>query len=106
MTTDTTTSADETTLFLGEAWFDPIEAGIREQIRGFIEGLIEEELAVALGRRRYERGRDETPICFGDIADGGGYTGTVIASAGSPARSGRSGSPCRGRGSVVCTAGA
>ena len=38
MTTDTTTSADETTLFLGEAWFDPIEAGIREQIRGFIEG--------------------------------------------------------------------
>jgi hypothetical protein len=70
MTTDTTTSADETTLFLGEAWFDPIEAGIREQIRGFIEGLIEEELAVALGRRRYERRRDA--ICFGDIADGGG----------------------------------
>src|SRR5512132_3426482 len=48
MTTDTTTSAGETTLFLGEAWFDPIEAGIREQIRGFIEG------AALLGGRRYE----------------------------------------------------
>ena len=40
----------------GEAWFNPIEAGIREQIRGFIEGIIEEELTAALGRRRYERG--------------------------------------------------
>jgi putative transposase len=73
MTTDTTTSADETTLFLGEAWFDPIEAGIREQIRGFIEGLIEEELAVALGRRRYERGRDETPSASATSPTAAGY---------------------------------
>src|SRR5512147_1845096 len=50
MTTDSTTPVDETTLFLGEAWSDPIEAGIRDRIRGFIEQLIEEELAVALGR--------------------------------------------------------
>src|SRR5512143_2791147 len=50
----------DATLFLGEAWFDPIEAGIREQIRGFIEGLIEDELTAALGRRRYERGPGET----------------------------------------------
>ena len=55
MTTDNTTAVDETTLFLGEAWSDPIEAGIRDRIRGFIEELIEEELAVALGRGRYER---------------------------------------------------
>ena len=60
MTTDSMTMESDATLFLGEAWFDPIEAGIRKQIRGFIEGLIEEELTVALGRRRYERGPGET----------------------------------------------
>src|SRR5512147_301471 len=60
MTTDSMTMESNATLFLGEAWFDPIEAGIREQIRGFIEGMIEEELTAALGRRRYERGPGET----------------------------------------------
>jgi len=42
-------------LFLEEAWFDPIEAGIRDRIREFIEELVEEELNVALGRTRYQR---------------------------------------------------
>src|SRR5512144_720013 len=49
------TMKSDATLFLGEAWFDPIEAGIREQIRGFIEGLIEDELTAALERGRYQR---------------------------------------------------
>lgn len=40
---------------LFEDWFDPIESGVRERVRGFIEVLIEEELASALGRRRYAR---------------------------------------------------
>jgi transposase-like protein len=53
---DSTTAADKPTLFAGEAWFDPIEAGLRERIRGFIEELVEQELEGALGRRRYERG--------------------------------------------------
>src|SRR5687768_16044811 len=51
-----TTAADEPALFAGEAWFDPIEAGLRGRIRGFIEELIEQELTEALGRGRYERG--------------------------------------------------
>ena len=55
MTTDSMRAEDDAKLFLGEAWSDPIEAGIRDRIRGFIEQLIEEELAVALGRGRYER---------------------------------------------------
>jgi putative transposase len=55
MTTDSTTTDDDANLFLGAAWFDPIEAGIRGQIRGFIEELIEQELAAALGRQRYQR---------------------------------------------------
>lgn len=41
--------------FLGADWFDPLEAGVRRQVRSFIEGLLEEELAAALGRGRYER---------------------------------------------------
>jgi putative transposase len=55
MDKDSTTAANGTTLFAGEAWFDPIEAGIRERVRGFIEELIEQELETALGRGRYER---------------------------------------------------
>ncbi len=84
MTTDSTPTADETTLFLGAAWSDPIEAGIRERIRGFIEELIEEELAAALGRGRYQRrqrrgdgeaGSADSPPAAGtgDVAPGGGY---------------------------------
>ncbi len=55
MDKDSTTVADGTTLFAGEAWFDPIEAGIRDRVRGFLEELIEQELETALRRGRYER---------------------------------------------------
>ena len=41
--------------FLGADWFDPLEAGIRQHIRGFIENLLEEELAATLRRDRYDR---------------------------------------------------
>ena len=82
MTTDSTTPSDGTTLFLGEAWSDPIEAGIRDRIRVFIEELIEEELAAALGRGRYQRRQrrgdgeagstDSRPAAgTGDVAPGG-----------------------------------
>ena len=62
----TKTQADGTALFAGEDWFDPIEAGIRDRVRGFveprgspeIEELIGQELDVALGRGRYERGAE------------------------------------------------
>src|SRR4051812_49776204 len=59
MTTDTTSPAAEaeTALFLGEDWFDPLEAGGRTRIRSFIEELLEAELDAALSRKRYERGR-------------------------------------------------
>jgi transposase-like protein len=51
----TTQAGQAASLFTGDAWFDPIEAGIRERIRGFIEALFEEELTTALGRGRCER---------------------------------------------------
>ena len=56
MDEDSTTESKEPALFAGAAWFDPIEAGLRERIRGFIEELVEQELTGALGRRRHERG--------------------------------------------------
>jgi len=51
----TTTPANGMEAFSGEAWFDPIEAGVRERVRGFIEELLEQELTTALGRARHER---------------------------------------------------
>ena len=56
----TKTPADGAALFAGDVWFDPIEAGIRDRVRGFIEELIAQELEAALGRGRYERD-GETP---------------------------------------------
>jgi putative transposase len=38
-----------------ETWFDPIEIGVRDRIRGFIEALVEAELNEVLGRTRYQR---------------------------------------------------
>lgn len=55
----TKTQADGTTLFAGGAWFDPIEAGIRDRVRGFIEELLEQELTTVLGRTRHERAEGE-----------------------------------------------
>src|SRR3954454_9066439 len=46
---------DDTAPFLGADWFDPVEAGVRQRIRGFIEEMLEAELAAALQRRRDER---------------------------------------------------
>ncbi len=52
----TTADTDGRTLFSGEAWFDPIETGIRDRVRGFIEELLEQELTAALGgRSKHER---------------------------------------------------
>jgi putative transposase len=40
---------------LFDDWFDPIEMGVRAQVRSFIEGMIEAELEMALSRPRYGR---------------------------------------------------
>ena len=52
--TTTSTGTDSSPL-LGEDWKDSIEAGVRGRIRGFIEEMLEAELAKALGRGRYVR---------------------------------------------------
>ena len=50
------TTPEAAPLFAGEAWFDPIEAELRERVRQFLEEMIEQEATAALGRGRYERG--------------------------------------------------
>ncbi len=55
MDKDISKAPGDQALFAGEAWFDPIEAGLRDRIRGQIEELVEQELEAALGRGRYER---------------------------------------------------
>jgi hypothetical protein len=62
MTNDSTKSsisqpASDTTVCFFDDWFDPIEAGVRDRVRGFIEAMIEGELDSALLRPRY--GRDQ-----------------------------------------------
>jgi putative transposase len=52
-------------------WFDPIENGLRERVREFIQSLIESELDAALARPRYGRRRQETPA----EGDGAALTG-------------------------------
>lgn len=52
---------DDVMPLFGADWFDPLEAGVRQQIRAFIEGLLEEEVTTALGRDRYAR----TPAAAG-----------------------------------------
>jgi transposase-like protein len=54
MTTDTTIENTEL-LLAGAGWRDGIEAGVRGQVRSFIEAMVEEELAAVLGRERYVR---------------------------------------------------
>jgi putative transposase len=45
----------ETAAHLFDDWFDPIETGVRQQVRTFIEELICGELDAALARPRYAR---------------------------------------------------
>jgi putative transposase len=48
-------SAASASTQLFDDWFDPIEMGVRAQVRSFIDGMIEAELEMALSRPRYGR---------------------------------------------------
>ena len=64
MTSNSTNSAAlqsqaETAVYLLDDWFDPIEVGLRDRVREFIQGMIEAELEAALSRPRYARHQKE-----------------------------------------------
>jgi putative transposase len=48
-------STTESNSHLFDDWFDPIETGIRDRVRGLIEEMIRGELDAALSRPRYGR---------------------------------------------------
>jgi len=52
---DTSQPSAETAIQLFDNWFDPIESGLRDRVRGFIHAMIEGELDLALSRPRYAR---------------------------------------------------
>jgi len=52
---DSTQPAADTAVHLFDNWFDPIEAAVRDRVRGFIEAMIEGELDAKLMRPRYGR---------------------------------------------------
>jgi hypothetical protein len=54
--------ATATSPALLDDWFDPIEAGIRERVREFIEEMIREELDGVLARPRYGRRQRAVPV--------------------------------------------
>src|ERR1700733_6718631 len=60
--------ATENSSHLFDDWFDPIETGIRDRVRGLIEEMICAELDAVLSRPRY--GRRVMPAEGGDAAAG------------------------------------
>jgi putative transposase len=58
----------ESSSHLFDDWFDPIEAGIRDRVRGLIEDLIRNELDAVLSRPRY--GRRARDADGADVATG------------------------------------
>jgi len=48
-------SETETAVQLFDNWFDPIEAGLRDRAREFLQGMLEAELDEVLDRSRYAR---------------------------------------------------
>jgi putative transposase len=52
---DSSQPAAETAVYLFDDWFDPIEAGVRDRVREFIQAMVEDELDAALMRPRYGR---------------------------------------------------
>ena len=58
MKSDSFEPAADTAVHLFDNWFDPIESGVRERVREFIEALICGELDEALARPRYGRAKN------------------------------------------------
>src|SRR6202047_3678346 len=76
MTSNSTKSSSlqseaEAAVHLLDDWFDPIEAGLRDRVREFIQAMIESELEAALVRPRYGRRPKANPGADGPSAISG-----------------------------------
>ena len=52
---DSSQPQTETAVHLFDNWFDPIEAGLRDRAREFLEAMLEGELDMVLARSHYAR---------------------------------------------------
>src|SRR5258708_37149780 len=52
---DSSQPQTETAVDLFDNWFDPIEAGLRDRAREFLQAMLEGELDLVLARSRYAR---------------------------------------------------
>src|SRR5262245_2632646 len=64
---DSSQPVADTAVYLFDDWFDPIEAAVRDRVRGFIQAMIEGELDEKLQRPRYGR----QPKSLSSVDDGG-----------------------------------
>src|SRR5262249_41330528 len=64
---DSSQPVADTAVYLFDDWFDPIEAAVRDRVRGFIQAMIEGELDEKLQRPRYGR----RPKSLSSVDDGG-----------------------------------
>ncbi len=61
--------ATDTAAHLFDNWFDPIEIGVRERVREFIEALIRGELDAVLARPRYGRAKNDDACPAGIVGE-------------------------------------
>jgi len=61
---DSSQPSAETSPTLFDDWFDPIEARLRDQVRGLIEEMIRGELDAVLARPRYGRRPGRLPVAM------------------------------------------
>jgi hypothetical protein len=52
---DSSQPQTETAVHLFDNWFDPIEAGLRDRAREFLQAMLEGELDMVLARSHYAR---------------------------------------------------
>src|SRR6202045_5357774 len=65
-------SETETAGQLFDNWFDPIEAGLRDRAREFLQAMLEADLDEGLDRSRYARRAQRSADASEDMAGGGG----------------------------------
>src|SRR5947209_9694783 len=71
-TPDQPQSETETAVQLFDNWFDPIEAGLRDRAREFLQAMLEAELDEVLDRSRYARRAKRST---GDLQEPAGVSG-------------------------------
>lgn len=88
-------AAAPTELLLGDHWHSRIEAQVRDGVRELIEGLLQAELAEALGRQHYKRLKSSPPSTPEPALSPAGLGDEVPGAPSRPAKGHRNGTRAR-----------